>query len=208
MKKMKVKVTFLEEVLGMSPANPEIHREFIASKAPDAATVEDEVAAIGSEEVFEKGMTIFPRDEQGNPFVYDYQIRGFFKDACGMLSRAAKKDPVTGKKKPCNESSKLKAYKKEIDGLIFVQPRQIPFSLDGEMGECQRPLRAETLQGPRVALASSETIPAGSSIEFEIILLNEEHEAVVREWLDYGIFRGMGQRRNSGKGRFEWQEIS
>lgn len=211
MKTMKVKCTFTEEVLGMSPANPEIHREFIASKAPDALTTEEEVATIGAEEVFEKGITVFPKDEKGRPFLYDYQIRGFFKDACGMLSRCAKKDPATGKKKPCNESSKLKAYKKEIDGLIFVLPRQIPFifkeTRKDEDKLCQRPLRAETLQGPRVALASSETVPAGAVIEFEVVLLSDEHEAAVREWLDYGALRGMGQWRNSGKGKFTWEEI-
>lgn len=29
----------------------------------------------------------------------------------------------------------------------------------------------------------------------------------VREWLDYGMLRGLGQWRNSGKGRFTWEEI-
>lgn len=45
-----------------------------------------------------------------------------------------------------NESGKLTAYKKIIDGLIFVGPRQIPLTLSGEMTECQRPLR---LRQPR-----------------------------------------------------------
>ena len=49
-----------------------------------------------------------------------------------------------------------------IDGLIFIAPRQIPIKFDGEMGICQRPLRAQTAQGERVALASSESIPASS----------------------------------------------
>ena len=43
-------------------------------------------------------MTVFPRTEDGRPFLYDYQIKGFFKDACGCLSRVAGKDPETGKK--------------------------------------------------------------------------------------------------------------
>lgn len=46
MKKIKVKLTFTEPVLGTWPANPNVAREFIASKSPDAATVEDEVAAL------------------------------------------------------------------------------------------------------------------------------------------------------------------
>lgn len=44
MKKIKVKLTFVEPVLGTWPSNQNIAREFIASKSPDAATVEDEVA--------------------------------------------------------------------------------------------------------------------------------------------------------------------
>lgn len=30
---------------------------------------------------------------------------------------------------------------------------------------------------------------------------------LVREWLDYGALKGMGQWRNSGRGRFVWEEI-
>ena len=35
MKEIKVKLTFLEEVLGTASADKEIHGTFIASKAPD-----------------------------------------------------------------------------------------------------------------------------------------------------------------------------
>jgi hypothetical protein len=72
-KTVKVRLTFIEELLGTASSDPEIHREFIASKSPDAKTIEDEVAAVGSEAVFEKSMTIFPK-ENGRPFIYDYQI--------------------------------------------------------------------------------------------------------------------------------------
>jgi hypothetical protein len=109
---------------------------------------------------------------------------------------------VTGSK-----SSKIKAYKKEIDGLIFVEERKIPIHFDGEMSTCQRPLRGQTAQGERIALANSESIPAGSWIEFTVKCLCDSHEAVVKEWLDYGELRGIGQWRNSGKGRFKWEEL-
>ena len=59
MKKIKVKLTFVEPVLGTWPSNQNIAREFIASKSPDAATVEDEVAALGADAVADKGMTVF-----------------------------------------------------------------------------------------------------------------------------------------------------
>ena len=183
MKKLKVKLTFTEPVLGTWPSNQNIAREFIASKSPDAATVEDEVAALGADAVADKGMTVFPRNEAGQPVLYDYQIKGFFKDSCGMLGRIGGKTE-TGKKKAVNESGKITAYKKVIDGLIFVSPRMIPICFSGEMSECQRPLRAQTAQGERVSLANSEQIPAGSTCEFEVLCMDDSHEKAVLEWLN------------------------
>lgn len=206
MKKIKVKLTFKEPILGTWPANPNVAREFIASKSPDATTVEDEIAALGADAVADKGMTVFPRDPDGRPIFYDYQIKGFFKDSCGMLSRIGGKTE-TGKKKAVNESGRITAYKKTIDGLIFVEPRMIPIVFDGEIGDCQRPLRAQTAQGERVSLTNSEEIPAGATCEFTIVLLDESHEKAVLEWMDYGSLRGIGQWRNSGKGRFLYEIV-
>ena len=191
---LTVKVTFDEEILGTASGNPEIHKEYIASNAPDALTMKEEVEAIGTEEVFEKSMTVFPRGKDGRPIVWDYQWKGFFKDAFGSL-----------KKIPDSACGKVKAYKKEIDGLIFVSPRMIPIDFEGDVGICQRPLRAQTAQGERIALASSETVPAGSSMTFDIQMLVDSHEKAVLEALEYGRLRGFGQWRNSGKGRFHYE---
>lgn len=196
MKELKVRLTFLEEVLGTANNNPEIHSEFIASKAPDAKSTAEEVEAIGVDEVVEKSMTVFPKLNDGTPFVWDYQIKGFFKDTCSALRK------VSG-----TESAKIKAFKKEIDGLVFINERKIPFENYGEIGECQRPLRASTAQGERIALAHSETVAEGSQIEFTIVCLKDDMIKVVKEWLDYGKYRGLGQWRNSGKGKFTWEEI-
>ena len=176
MKSIKVRLTFTEPLLGTWPSNQNVARDYIASKSPDAATIEDEIAAIGADATADKAMTIFPRSADGKPILYDYQIKGFFKDSCGMLARIGGKTE-TGKKRAVNESGKLTAYKKIIDGLIFVSPRQIPLQLSGQMAECQRPLRAQTAQGERVSLANSEEIPAGSSCEFEILCMDDTHEA-------------------------------
>lgn len=191
--KIPVTLTFTEELLGTAAADPKLHTEFIASKAPDAKSREEEIAAHGAEEVEIKSMSVFPR-EKGIPFLYDYQIKGFFKDACSCLARV-----------PGTKSAGLKAYRKIIDGTVFVFPRKIFIQAEGEVGDCQRPLRASGPQGERVALAHSETAPAGSKIEFVVELLDENKWPVVKEWLDYGKLRGIGQWRNSGKGRFTYK---
>lgn len=200
MKELKVRLTFTENVLGTANADKNVHSEFIASKAPDAPSREEEVEALGAEEVERKEMTVFPRMENGSPMFWDYQIKGFFKDTCSALSRCKGEDYS-------KESCGMKAYKKVIDGCIFPQPRKIEIHMNGEMGNCQRPLRAQTAQGERIALANSEAVPAGSWIEFKVVCLSDAYEKAVREWLNYGQFKGIGQWRNSGMGRFTWEEI-
>lgn len=54
MKELKVRLTFLEEILGTASADPEIHETFIASNAPDAPTRKEEIEAIGIEEAYQE----------------------------------------------------------------------------------------------------------------------------------------------------------
>lgn len=193
MKEMKVRLTFIEEILGTASNDKELHAEYIASKAPDAISKKEEIEAIGVECVIEKGKTVFPKDENGNPFIYDYQIKGFFKNAA----------------KAFNYVKKLAAYKTKIDNLIFVNERKILLQIpEGkEMGNCQRPLRAQTPQGERVALANSDSCPEGTVIEFTVMSMVDDLMDNVEMWLDYGKLNGIGQWHNSGKGRFVWEKL-
>lgn len=200
---MKVKITLIEEVLGSSPSNEELLATYIASKAPTDELTSEEIDNIKAQNA-EDRITIFPRQADGTPFIYDYQIKGMLKDSCKALAAAGKAGYPGGK-----ACAGLKAYKKLIDGLIFVSPREIPYNLNGmRMDYCERPLRASTPQGERVSIAKSETVPAGSTIEFEITCLDPKLEDMVRECLDYGKLRGLGQWRNSGKGRYIWEEVT
>jgi len=195
MEKYKVKLTFTEPLLGTAPANPEIYTEFIGSNAPDGIVPEDEIESLDDvNELIDKGTTVFLRvDDQ--PCLWDYQIKGFFKDACGMLRRDGQ-----------SRSTKLTAYKKVIDGLLFVFPRQIPLDLNGgELGILERPLRAQTARGERVALARSEMAPAGTELTFQVLVISSVPKTLLEEWLTYGALRGLGQWRNGGYGRFEYE---
>lgn len=206
MKNLHVRITFTEELLGTANANPEIHREFIAGKAPDAPSREEEIAAIGVDAAEEKATTIFSRDADGNPVLWNYHFKGFFKESCQMLQRMKGEECA-------RESAKIKAYKKIIDGCVEVSGdgkygRKIPLKLaDGvEIKIYQRPLRAQTAQGERIALASSETLPAGTQAELWVSC-PDTYEAAVLEWLSYGIRHGVGQWRNAGFGRFTFELI-
>lgn len=189
MTQYKVWITFTEPLLGTVPMNKELYADYITTKLPDGnGDASDELATV--EEMTEKGTTGFHRLD-GAPIIYDYVIKGFFKDAASMLRRV-----------PDTKSSKMTAYKRVIDGLVFIRPRQIEITAFGAVSILERPLRAQTAQGERVALARSEMLPDGSEIEFVIDLLDAKLEPAVREWLDYGSRRGLGQWRNGGYGTF------
>lgn len=144
------------------------------------------------------GETIFFRVD-GIPVIDDYMIKGFFKDSCAALNRADK-EWRSGKEK-------LAAYKSKIDGCIHVYPQYIPLILPkgATVGDCQRPLRVNDASGQRVCLAKSESVPAGTTFEFDLVVMSSELKPWVKLWLDYGQYRGIGQWRNSGKGRFTYK---
>ena len=100
------------------------------------------------------------------------------------------------------------SHKKMVDNFLFVTPRQI--ALSQPVGEdCVRPLRADTMKGERVSLATSETVPAGTEFEFTITVLggDKKFEDLLKKCLDYGVNKGFGQWRNAGRGRFTYQVL-
>lgn len=199
MKKLNVTVIFVDALLGTCPNDRNIYSQFIGTKNANATaeSIAEEAVAIPVDEdgvpVDEKGLTIFPRDIEGRPFIYDYQWKGFFKEKCKFLKRD-----------PKSRSSKLVASNETIDGSVFIQDRRniIILPEGAELTRCERPLRAKTAQGERIALSCSEEIPAGSVCEFTVICQFDQLVPYVKEWLEDGILHGTGQWRNSGKGRF------
>lgn len=204
----RFRLYFTESILGTSPNNPDIYRDYLGKKAIAegakmseetaariAARVDEEVEALVESDLT-KGKTVFARDENGDPILYDYQVRGFFKSAAQAMKKASG-----------SLSSGVRAYKKLVDTGVFIEERKIPIHTDGIMGECQRPLRASGPQGERVSISISEEIPAGAWIEFTVKVFNESDLDLVREWMAFGRYNGIGQWRNGGHGRFEWEEL-
>lgn len=200
---MKIKITFQEEILGTKPSVKDLFDDYVAKLAPDeerrqeemtnAEKREEELEAQADKEAV--GTTVFHRVD-GKLGIYDYQLKGFFKDACGAMNRFDKEYR--------NGLEKLSAYKTKIDGCIFVFPRFAAFNIPEGLavGSCQRPLLADTPQGRRVTLVRSEAVPPGSTLEFEVKIFAKDLIPYVQMWLQYGVLRGLGQWRNSGKGRF------
>ncbi len=220
------RITFITPVLGTATMDPEAYAAYLASDAtPEAlreelASLPQPTAMLAAHpdqngDLLEEGApleefkapTVFHRDEHGRPIHYSYMWKGLFKEAAGHLRRVTDE-----KKKPLLLSGKLRAYKKIIDGLIFVHPRQVMLELPagGQLGLLKRPLRAQGPSGERVALACSEMIPAGTTCTLTICSYSVLAEAVsvqdlLDEWLSYGEEHGMGQWRNAAYGSFTYE---
>ncbi len=194
MERYQCTLRFTEPLLGTTPKDREVYQTYIQGKAADLGDNDAAQELATVENVEQKGWTGFHTMQTG-PILYDYVIKGFLKRAC-QSSRMMED----------TRSGKLTSYRDKITNLVFVFPRQIPLILPaGEgLGILERPLRAETAQGPRVALARSDTCPVGTELRFEIHVLGTITETHLREWLDFGQYYGLGQWRSGGYGRFSY----
>jgi hypothetical protein len=190
--KVDVKAALTMDMLGTVPKNKDVYKDYIAKKATDkgiAIDVAEELETVL--EMEEKGWTGFHEDEEGI-FIYDYMVKGNIKANVENLIQSG-------------TIKKITAYKTHLDRWLFVNPRKIRF-YDGEtlikspQGVMERPLRAMTMQGPRVSLTKSDIIKAGSTFSFEIAVLDNPKFDLdpIREALDYSQFYGIGQWRGSG----------
>jgi len=204
-----VEITFTQPLLATASGNAELQAEFIASKAPTKEAADEEVSTVPVSDQIEKASTVFHRDDNGL-FLYDYTWRGYLKETIGHMCELG-------------EFKKLSkwTHKRAVDGSIFVKPRRIYLQRGGKnLAEpddtIQRPLRATTMQGDRVALARSECVSEGTQCQFTVTLLesantksawSELNMDLLRQCLDMGAFKGHGQWRGGGWGVFSWKEI-
>ena len=197
-------ITGMTSILGSSPANPAVRSAYLASKAKDPTGLgEEEGAYLPDEE--QKGITVFLQDDEDSACMYlDYQIRGFFKSALNALE----------------SDNKIKQAKSKVDKYLFVSPRKIPILRNGKRiydtdEDCERSLRAETMQGPRTTVAASEQIETPWEMTFTVQLIDNKGSKssaaltfeAIEEALDYGRLCGLGQWRNGGHGRFKWERV-
>jgi hypothetical protein len=204
-KSMSVKIIFTAPMLGTAPANESIYEDFIGKKSSDAEKVEQELASLPQEELIEKGKTVFHRmdEEDDQPMLYDYQVKGFIKEAFRVKVEF-------GVIKIGGKDISMWNIDRIIDNYVYIYPREIPLVLPegGKIDDCVRPLRAKTMRGERVALACSERVPKGTIIDIKVEWLHPDLEKHIIEALNYGAKKGIGQWRNSGMGRFRWEPVA
>jgi hypothetical protein len=196
--RMNIRIIFTEELLGGCPNSEEIYSDYIANKASDVDRKE-EIKALGVDESIEQGTTKF-LEVDGKPALSNHVWLGYLKEKIGYLKGLKNKElACTG----------FTAYKKKLDlGVSFGAKFSIlVIPNGGQMSICQRSLRAQTMQGERIALASSITVPARSRTRFTLVM-PPEYKKYIIEALDEGRYEGTGQWRGSGKkGTFLWEEF-
>lgn len=185
--KREVKIRLITPMLGTVTKDPTVYKTYIESKKPTALADEDESSTVPAD-IEARGWTGFHADEKGL-FVYDYLIKGFLKHAGNVL-----KDQL-----------KTKALRSKLDDQLFILPRRVYLGKMAPNGVLERPLRAMTMQGPRVTLARSDYVADGVEISFEVRWIEGGvvNEKLIRSLLAYGEMMGLGQFRNGGYGRFE-----
>lgn len=192
------------DILGSSPCSKELRTQYIMAEAAKTKDVSDETDYVP--DLNEKGLTVFLRDTDGSLMMMDYQIQGFLKAALDALKA----------------QNGIKNARKKVDLYAFVTPRKIPFVRNGEHvaeedEQYERPLRAMTMKGERIALQSSECLhaDAGWELTFSISLMPNDASKVskslkfddIEQALDYGQFSGLSQFHNGGYGRFRWERV-
>jgi len=189
--KINVKLELTTEMLGTIPKDKEVYSSYIETKRPDGGS-----DGVDVESIEEKGWTGFHSDENGI-FIFEYMILGFLKHWGNLL-----KDEL-----------KVKALRSKLDDAVYVSPRRIyPKDATDNVitkpaGVIERPLRAMTMQGPRVSLARSDYLSAGTTFEFIVEIVNISKKEITPDMLrllfEKGAYKGLGQFRNGGYGRFD-----
>lgn len=200
--RLRCVIYLTEEMLGAKPGDKNIFFEYIESQSPAPITTIEEMNEDFDTDLddSQKGMSVFLRRTKGEklPCIEGYTWNGFFKEAITAIKY---------NKELKGACAKLTAHKKKIDLNSIIRPKYVDLHLpEGKMvGVCQRPLRASTAQGERIALACSETVPPMTWCEFNIST-TPELVPVIIECLTFGADHGTGQWRGSGhKGTFVYE---
>jgi len=196
----KVKLQLSEPMLGTVPTQSSIWANHIATKQAKALKregwaeadikkeLESTIEGVADNDDLQVGLTGFFNDGDGY-FLRDYQVKGFLKEAAKVMK----------------QFGATKQLRSKVVQSLFVRPRKVYVAKpNADLEIVERPLRGQTPQGERIAIARSFSVPAGTKLEFEIHTLNGViTKGCVEALLEYGQYQGFGQWRGAGNGSFE-----
>lgn len=194
MDRYSLHITLLEDMLGTVPKDQGVLESYVRDlarkKHPEETMIgaEDEMIPETPEDVDTRASTGFYANEDGFPILLDYQIKGWLKECANVLK----------------DNLGVKNARSHVNNDVFVRPRQMVLA-EGPDGDLQRPLRAMTMQGPRVTVVSSDLIAAGRSWTWELLARkgSKVTQEVLEDICSWGEFTGLGQWRNGGYGRID-----
>jgi hypothetical protein len=226
-----IKISFIEPVLGLSPASGEVYEKYIKSKIQkeiekieralnrkrlteeEKEALEEKLKRLKKEQneepslpELEQRLTVFPRDREGNLCLLNYQILGFFKETAHTFFKNGLKN-------------KFSRYGDVWGDLNEGRYREVYFLRNGEKinqvdGLLERPLRAITPSGQYiVSLSISEILNPPLEMKFYLRIYGDKRfhgidEKLIREILEYGEAKGgLGQWRTAGYGKFSVLEF-
>jgi len=183
----KVEFVLLTEMLGTTPKNPEIYKQFIENKKPKTEN-ENERETI--EALEEKGYVGFHKDDKGL-FLYDYMIKGFLKNA-GNVVRVSKNIP---------------GLKQKVVNFVNVIPRRIYLDKQNPDGIIEQAITGWTSSGKITALQRCDYVSTGTKFECEIQVIENPtiKKELLCDLLEYGKIQGLLKFRQGGFGKFTYK---
>ena len=215
-----VRITFTNDVFGLTPNNPEMYSQFLAIKADKSTkskdpskiaeahaeyikNIEEEIGALvvadNLEDALDKGTTIFPKDKDGNPGIWRYQWKGYIKEK--IQAALYRRNPMI---------SAIANWRSGVSNDLFIVDKfnVIHMPEGQEITLDQRPIRFKDSMGQQIsAIASCEVVPAGSWTDVTFKVYRAGWLPVIKYCLDKGIEAGTGSRRCDGQGTFTYEVI-
>jgi len=189
----------IEDIMGM-PLDEDARQLIVAGKLKDLKLNIKDVSTTGT-------TVFFWNPEKECPMIGNHQIIGFLKEAAEAVARVSpKKDgavPNSARHACTLLNTQVRVYEEFINASNDVLRNN-----DGSPAFFVRSLRVKNTSQPRVCLARSEVLPAGTSITFHLGVRKKSAltEDILRMYFDEGQVIGFGQWRGSGsRGLFNYE---
>ena len=204
----------LEEIIGRELTETE--KTTLTSEETKAKDRKALIAKLGKSPLTSQG-TVFMRDTEGLPILLPHVVKGFMKSAGESICDLQETKKGTFLKSKTYTTSIINRHIAPSPVHFFDEKgnrMDVEKGPDGLPSFYERPLRAKTAQGERVALTASEVIHADHmSFRFRTMVVDNGGSPFTADDIEmifhHGQISGFGQWRNSGVfGQFEIMSIT